>query len=594
MNTLLGIKSHDPDLRRKGRVLAVMLLGMAASVIIVGVFNVLQGTSRYDVVNLLFLLLLSALYFLNRFGFVSVAGLCTVVLTAAGSFLLIDEGLEATFITLPLPILVASSLLASWAGFAVAAAMIGIAVALGINSLSLLILAIVAVISYLFADSSDRAYRASHYRAMHDPLTDLPNRALFVDRLGQALGRAGRERKRVALLFMDLDNFKVVNDSLGHELGDELLVQAGQRIRGCLRPGDTAARLGGDEFTVLLEDVAEAGDAVHAAERILGELGAPFHLGGHKIGVSASIGIALGGLAQGRPDDLLRDADVAMYRAKREKGSYKVFQAGMHAWALGRLKLEEDLRRAVERGEFRIHFQPKVRLSTGKIAEMEALVRWGSSERGLVTPSGFIQVAEETGLIVPIGKWVLEEACRQARQWRERQASPPALRMCVNLSVRQLRGTDLIADVTQALRKADLEACCLQLEVTESMIMEDEQHTIEMLRSVADLGVQVAIDDFGKGYSSLNYLKELPANALKIDKSFVDGIAISDADTAIVRLIVELAHTLGMVVTAEGVETAAQLTRLRELGCDLGQGFYFSPPLHKMAAGALVESDPSW
>ncbi len=591
---LLKVKTYDPDLRRKGRVLAIMLLGMAASVVIVAVFNTLQGNLQYNVINALFLSLILGLFTLNRLGFVSIAGLLTVLLTALGSFLLIDENLRATYITMPIPILIASSLLVSWGGFVVAAIMICGALILGIGSLSLLILLIVAVISYLFANSLDRALSDSRHQALHDHLTGLPNRALFLDRLQQALDRAGRNRGIVTVLFMDLDNFKVINDSLGHELGDRLLIRVGRRLQECLRPGDTAARLGGDEFTLLLENLTGAADAVRAAERIAQELRAPFYLGGHKINVSTSMGIALSDAAHVRPTGLLRDADVAMYQAKKAKTGYRIFHSSMYTQALNRLRLEQDLRRDIESGNFEIFYQPKVLLGSGTITEMEALVRWGTLERGLVMPSEFIEIAEETGLIVPIGERVLEEACSQAREWRERYDLAPELKMCVNLSVRQFHDPNLADVVGSILRRTGLEASSLQLEITESTVMEDETHAVDTLLKLRGLGVHISIDDFGKGYSSLNYLKDLPVDSLKIDKSFVDGLGSDKADTTIVRLIVDLAHTLDMEVTAEGVETAEQLARLVELGCDLGQGYYFSKPLPRASAGTLLAANPSW
>jgi len=593
VKALLEVRNDDLDLRRKGRVLAVMLLGMMASVLIVEIFNAVQGGPQYFFINGAFFLVLLSVFVLNRSGFVLFAGLFTVVLTGIGSFLLIDENLRATFIAMPIPVLIASFMFVPWAGFVVATIMIGSAIILGIESLALLILTIVAVISYLFANSLDHAYRESRYQALHDSLTDLPNRTLFFDRLEQAVNRARRTGKLTAVVFMDLDNFKVINDSLGHDLGDKLLIQVSQRIYNCLRDGDTLARLGGDEFTILLEDITEVGDAIYVAERLLSELREPFKIGRRQISITSSTGIALSSEATEQPSDLLRNADVAMYQAKRSRGRYEVFQASMFSRALNRMRIEEDLRRDIERGVFEVYYQPKVLLSTGKIVEMEALVRWGSSNRGLVMPSEFIQVAEETGLIIPIGQQVLEQACRQAREWHARCVPSSRIRICVNLSVRQLQNPHLVDDIDRVLRRTGLGADNLQLEITESTLMETEKHAIDLLRDLRALGVQISIDDFGKGFSSLNYVKDLPITGLKIDKSFIDGLEKDTADAAIVSLIIDLAHTLGLEVTAEGVENEQQLARLIEMGCDLGQGFYFSKPLPSTAAGTLIVTGSS-
>jgi diguanylate cyclase (GGDEF)-like protein len=588
---MLKVKNDTPDLRRKGRVLAVMLLGMLIVVFALAIVNNMQGNFGYNIANGIFVLLISGLFVLNRFGFVYAASVLTVVLTAAGSFLLIDENLMATYITLPIPILIASSLLVSWSGFVVAVLIILCAEVLHIASLSLLVLLVVAIISYLFADSLERSYHESRYQALHDPLTDLPNRALFLEYLEHALGRAERNRKIIAVLFMDLDNFKVINDSLGHDLGDKLLIQVAQRLRNCMRQGDTAARLGGDEFTVLLESLTDLGDAVRAAERIAVELQAPFVLGGREISVTTSTGIALSSPTYAQSASLLRNSDVAMYQAKRTKARYEVFHSSMHHEAVKRLELEGDLRRAIERGDFEVYYQPKILLGSGKIVEMEALVRWGDSERGLVMPSEFIPLAEETGLIVPIGEQVLATACRQARKWHEQYETASELGMSVNLSVRQFRNPALIHDIDHILRRCGLRPGHLQLEITESMVMEHEEQAAQTLKKLKSLGVQIAIDDFGKGYSSLSYLKELPVDSLKIDRSFVGGLGKNAADAAIVRLIIDLAHTLNLQVTAEGVETTEQLTWLQEMRCDLGQGYYFSKPLSSESAEALMSAN---
>ena len=593
IRSLLEIRSKDPYRRRKGRVLAIMLLGMMAGMLIVAVFNAAKGQAQYNVVNGAFSLLLVGLFALNRLGFVYLAGLFAVLLTGIGSFFLIHENLQATFITMPIPILVASSLLVPWAGFAVAIMLIVAAAFLGIGSLSLLILLIFAIISFLFADTLERAYRESRYQALHDPLTDLPNRALFLDRLELELADSERAGRVVAVLFIDLDNFKVINDSLGHHLGDRLLVEVSLRIRNCLRSRDSAARFGGDEFTILLANLWDAGAAIRVTERLLEALSEPFVIAKHNVTVSASVGIALGNGDRAQPADLLRNADTALYQAKGTKGRYEVFRPSMHTRTLKRLKLEEDLRRAVEWGGFEVHYQPQVTLDTRTITEMEALVRWGHPRRGLVMPSEFIQVTEETGLIIPIGERVLEEACRRAGEWRKNTHSPE-ITMCVNLSMRQLQDPDLVDKVERALRRATLDANHLKLEVTETMVMEDEQHVIGVLRDLSALGVRISLDDFGSGYSSLNYVKDLPVDDLKIDKSFIDGLGEDPVNDAIVRLIVDFAHTLGLKVTAEGVENERQVASLTAVRCDLAQGYYFSKPLPSEAAGALIATNPLW
>jgi diguanylate cyclase (GGDEF)-like protein len=412
--------------------------------------------------------------------------------------------------------------------------------------------------------------------------------------LEQELASAKLAGRAVAVLFVDLDNFKVINDSLGHHLGDRLLVGVSRRIRNSLRSQDSAARFGGDEFTILLANLRNAGAAVRVTERLLKTLREPFLIANHEVTVSASVGIALGNGDTALPSDLLRNADTALYRAKATKGQYEVFRPSMHTRTVKRLELEEDLRRAIERGGFEVHYQPQVTLDTRTIAEMEALVRWGHPRRGLVMPSEFIQVTEETGLIVPIGERVLEEACRRAREWRHQNGHSSRITMCVNLSMKQLQDPDLVDKVEGSLRRAALDADELKLEITETMVMEDEQHVIGVLRDLSALGVRTSLDDFGSGYSSLNYVKDLPVDDLKIDKSFIDGLGEDAVNDAIVRLIVDFAHTLGLKVTAEGVENERQVASLAAMGCDQAQGFYFSKPLPSETAGKLVTTNPSW
>jgi diguanylate cyclase (GGDEF)-like protein/PAS domain S-box-containing protein len=428
------------------------------------------------------------------------------------------------------------------------------------------------------------------HQALHDALTSLPNRALFIDRLKQALSRAERQSTKVAVLFMDLDNFKVINDSLSHETGDELLVEVGKRLLRCLRPEDTAARIGGDEFVVLLEDLVDKGEAVRVAERIISELGRPFALDGRQAFVSASIGIALSGPGQDRFAKLLRDADAAMYKAK-EDGGIRLFDPIMHAQATNQLELENSLRNALELEEFNICYQPQINLQTGKTVGFEALARWHHSERGLVSPSEFIPVAEETGLIVPLGWWVLKEACRQAKELQERRPSDPQLLINVNFSAKQLRRPDAVETVERILKETGLEPRYLSMDITETaLIAAPEDESIIALKRLKEMGVWISIDDFGTGYSSLAYLKRLPADILKVDKSFVDGLGEDVEDLALVQLIIDTAHTLGMHVVAEGVESAEQVEQLRQMGCDIAQGNYFSEPLPPEAALAFLSN----
>ena len=420
------------------------------------------------------------------------------------------------------------------------------------------------------------------YQAYHDELTDLPNRRLFIERLKQALRRTSRRRRgrKVAVLFMDLDNFKVVNDSLGHEPGDLLLVAAGERVRWCLRPEDTLARFGGDEFAVLLEGVEAPSDVAKVADRISERFRAPFVLEGREFVIKPSIGIALGTPRQKTAEELLRDADTAMYQAKGRDDHYRVFDPAMYEQALRRLKLENDLRRAVEDEEFVVWYQPIVDLQTGEASGVEALVRWEHPEhQGLIPPSQFIPATEESGLVVPMGRWVLEEACHQGARWHQEHPHIPPLVVSVNLSAKQLQHPDVAEMVEKALEETGFDAHRLSLDITETVYIEAVEGNTAALDNLRRMGVHISIDDFGTGYSSLAYLKRLPADTLKIDKSFVSGIGEDLEDTAIVRMIIELAHTLGVEVIAEGVESEEQAEQLKEMGCNRGQGYYFAKPL---------------
>ena len=428
-------------------------------------------------------------------------------------------------------------------------------------------------------------------QALHDPLTGLPNRRLFLDRLGQALGRTGRRGDRVAVLFMDLDDFKGVNDSLGHDAGDRLLAAVAERLKGCLRPGDTLARFGGDEFVVLLEDVRGGGDAVHVAERVMGGFGRPFSLEGRELYARPSVGISLGGDGIETPDDLVRKADTAMYRAKEGGGGYLVFDLTMHERAVGRLEMGNDLRRAIERGEFVVHYQPIVRLGDGGVWGVEALVRWNHPKRGLLNPDEFVPIAEESGLVVPMGEQILREACLRAKGWQQDHPRMPPLVVSVNLSARQLARPDFAEKVEEVLEETGVEGGCLALDVTETAYMETPEANACTLDRLRRKGVKVSVDDFGTGYSSLSYLKRLPADVVKVDKSFVRGLGVEAEDTAIVGMIVDLAHTLGMEVVAEGVETGEQAALLTDMGCDFAQGFFFARPLPPQDIPALLSSD---
>ena len=435
-----------------------------------------------------------------------------------------------------------------------------------------------------------RAEKLLEHTALHDSLTDLPNRVLFMDRLSQAMQRAKRRKNyQYAVLFLDLDRFKVVNDSLGHNIGDQLLIESSQRLAACLRGEDTVARFGGDEFVVLLEDIENSSDATRVAERIQNDLALPYDLDSYKVIVFVSTGIVISNPTYERPDEVVRDADIAMYRSKgKGLGRYEIFDSSMLDRMMSRLELETDLRKALDYQEFIVHYQPILEMKTHQIIGFEALVRWEHPTKGLLPPADFIPTAEETGLIVPLGYWVLDEACRQIHTWQIQYPKVPPLSINVNLSTRQCAQPDLVKNITKILKKNDLNPRSLKLELTESLIIEESGSTAAILTELRDMGIQVQIDDFGTGYSSLSYLHTLPIDTLKIDRSFISRLGTSPNNTEIVQTIFSLAHSLGMKVIAEGVETNEQLSSLQAMNCEYAQGFLFAKPVNSMEAGNLL------
>jgi diguanylate cyclase (GGDEF)-like protein len=441
-------------------------------------------------------------------------------------------------------------------------------------------------ISKALAESKD------HFRhaAFHDALTDLPNRALLTEHIKLAIERPrSRDEQLFAVLFLDLDRFKNINDSLGHIAGDQLLTATARCLEECMRPMDTVARLGGDEFAILLDGLESEEDAILVAERIQQALTRPFMLNGHEVFITTSIGITLSNGSYEDPENVLRDADTAMYRAKEGgKARFEVFDSSMHSHAVALLQLENDLRRAIERKEFKVYYQPIIALENGEVAGFEALVRWYHPERGLVPPDEFIGIAEETGLIIEIGLLVLRESCRQLREWQSTLGNK-SLTMSVNLSGKQFAQPDLVAQVKEILTETGLEPKYLKLEITETVVMENAEVARAMLSQLCALGVHLCIDDFGTGYSSLSYLHRFPVKTLKIDRSFIGRMGPDGENCEVVRTINTLANNLGMVVVAEGIETEDQRMQLREMGCGYGQGYLFSRPMMAEAAGLFVQ-----
>jgi diguanylate cyclase (GGDEF)-like protein len=426
--------------------------------------------------------------------------------------------------------------------------------------------------------------------AQYDALTGLPNRVLFHDRLSQAIARAHRSERQIAVLFLDLDRFKEINDSLGHEAGDRVLIEAAERMRLHLREGDSVARLGGDEFTVILEDVEDTEQVRGVAQKLLRAFAEPFRIDGQDLFATLSIGIALHPRDGADAENLLRHADTAMYQAKSDgRDSLKFYTPVMSTAVSERLSLEGHLRQALERGEFVLHYQPVVRLADGTISSVEALLRWRHPEEGLLPPGRFVASAEQTGLIVPIGDWVLREACTRAAQWQAEGLRP--LRVAVNLSARQFRKGSMVAAVRAALEASRLDSRWLMLEITESLLMDNPEASGKVLQQLKEMGAHMALDDFGTGYSSLAYLKHFPIDVIKIDRSFVRDIVTDADDAAIVKATIGLAASLGMQTTAEGVETAEQLAFLLTHGCRYGQGFYFSPPVAEQEFAAMLREE---
>lgn len=451
---------------------------------------------------------------------------------------------------------------------------------------------------FQFQDITERKTEEERlvHNVFHDALTGLPNRALFMDRLRLATERARRRKDQIyAVLFLDLDGFKAINDSLGHIVGDQLLIQISRRLKACLRTTDTIARLGGDEFTILLEDLSDERESLRIVERLQKELALPFKLGANEIQVTASIGVTWSNPKYQRPEEILRDADSAMYSAKASgKACYQLFATDGHAPQLGVGNLGDDLDEAVERGELLLHYQPIVSLETGKLYAFEALVRWRHPQRGLILPVDFIPLAEQRGSILKIGTWAIREACHQLKRWQDRFGLHSSLAVTVNLSSKEFMQANLLDQVIEILQDTGVDPRALKLEITESIVMEDIGNATVLLQQLRALGIELIVDDFGTGYSSLSYLHSLPISSLKIDKSFVQGMVEKREHAEIAKTIIALARSLGIRVVAEGVETLEQLVALRRLKCNAGQGFFFSKPAEVETAETLLAFKNQW
>lgn len=454
----------------------------------------------------------------------------------------------------------------------------------------------VIIVGYIGYTERERSQAQLRFNALHDALTGLPNRRCLIQRLQSAIEyRQQNPDYLFALLFLDLDRFKLINDALGHRTGDDLLVATACRLGECVKPRDTVARLGGDEFIILLEDIHDVQVASQVAERIHHQLKLPFYINGHEVFTSTSIGVVLSTMNYQQPEDWLAAADVAMYRAKaRGQANYEIFDRSMQADVMHQLKLEEDIRQGISRDEFELYYQPIVLTSTTELAGFEALVRWNHPERGFVSPGQFIPLAEETGLIVPLGWWILRTACRQLHAWHQEFPDQRGLKVSVNLSGKQFIQTDLVEKIADILQETGLEPSTLKLEITEGVVMDNAEMAIKMLKKIKDLGITLSIDDFGTGYSSLSYLHRFPIDTLKVDRSFVNGVECERDKLEIARTIILLAHSLGMDTIAEGVETIEQFIALQQLECEYIQGYLFSKPLNVTSAANLIRNSKSF
>lgn len=593
---LLYVRTLSPELERRGRTLATLALGMLLGLLALSVVNVIQGETQYYLTNLTLLILGFSLYVLNRFGFVRAASICVVLLSGVATVLMVSVSTTGVYLAAVVPVLAAGSLIAAWTSILVAAVTVVFLFLGGLQDLALMtMLLLFTFFSYTLADGTNRAYRQVRHRALHDALTGLPNRALLEDRIRQSLSRSKREGRLCAILFMDLDDFKIINDSLGHEAGDQLLKVIGSRLQSQARPGDTVARLAGDEFTLLLDDASTVEDSIRIAERLVSAVSQPVALGGKSVEVRPSVGIALSSDGPADARAFVRNADLAMYEAKNAgKGKAVVYNAGMYERSLHRLSLETDLRRALEsERELFVEYQPQICLKTGQIVALEALVRWRHPRRGVLGPAEFIPVAEETGLIIPLGRWVFRQACLQARAWCDEPRIAFDPMVSVNVSAKQFNQPDAVGAVREHLRVTGIDAGLIQIELTESTVTEDVEDSFELLCRIKEMGVRLALDDFGTGYSSLATIRKYPFDTLKIDRSFVQDIGTGDVgadarDTTIVELVSKLAHVSGMQAVAEGVETREQEALLEEIGCDLAQGYYYSGPVGEEEATRLL------